>query len=304
MDFQIQVKARDVDGKITTLRRKTIYAANGRSASGWARSTCQERLDRPQLSSAVTVVGRASNDSRIGAAALGCFVANSNIVQYNQVKVLLLSSSYSSTWGYSIDEENFRRVAALFCARKAIKPNWLNDKDEYLVPDTEHPDYEQWNNDAIVYALFNSASQQSALRGIAYKGKTWDIQNQFFWMSRELMQREANHHGFNAMYQDAKRLPEDMFVWKIRERSPCFSVDAENLLGEAGELVMASLEFRAAWHKVHPEHHLNAWNAGWAQLKPVLKRHLPEQYKAFTEGYRKFEARMRAGVYKFGFLKE
>ena len=45
------------------------------------------------------------------------------------------------------------------------------------------------------------------------------------------------------------------------------------------------------------------WIAGWGQLKPLLKQHFKNEYGGFTTLYRKFEDRMREGVYKFGFLK-
>ncbi len=52
-----------------------------------------------------------------------------------------------------------------------------------------------------------------------------------------------------------------------------------------------------------PDLHLQAWDAGWAQLKPVFKKYLEDEYKKFTELYKAFEARLRPGVYKFGFLR-
>ena len=42
----------------------------------------------------------------------------------------------------------------------------------------------------------------------------------------------------------------------------------------------------------------------YAQLKKLWKTHFSEEYKSFRELYKKFEDRMREGVYKFGFLKE
>ena len=44
-------------------------------------------------------------------------------------------------------------------------------------------------------------------------------------------------------------------------------------------------------------------DAGWAQLKPMLKVLHKEQYRAFVAKYKAFEARMREGVYRFGFLR-
>ena len=84
--------------------------------------------------------------------------------------------------------ENFDRVVSYHAARRLITgqyATWINCKDEYMIPNTEHPDYAQWQADCIVYSLFNTASNQSSLRSIEYNGKTWNIFNEFFWMSRE-----------------------------------------------------------------------------------------------------------------------
>jgi len=51
------------------------------------------------------------------------------------------------------------------------------------------------------------------------------------------------------------------------------------------------------------EKHLNAWDAGWVQLKPMLKQHFKEDYDEFVQMYKKFEDSMKEGVYKFGFLR-
>ena len=88
----------------------------------------------------------------------------------------------------NIGKQNFDRVISLFTARKLITGSyatWINCKDEYMIPNTEHPDYAQWQADCIVHSLFNTASNQSSLRNIEYNGKTWNIFNEFFWMSRE-----------------------------------------------------------------------------------------------------------------------
>jgi hypothetical protein len=201
-----------------------------------------------------------------------------------------------------IIKENFDRTIALFTARKSTVVNWINDKDEYLVPNVDHPDYRQWNADAIVYAMFNSASQQSSLRGVQYKGRRWDVRNQFFFMGNAEVRDLADKAGFMEMYEDAKRFPEDAFVQK-RLSDTILSTDAKEVLAAARELVRTSLALRATFAEEHPELHLGAWDAGWAQLKPLLKAHFKPQYEEFVARYKAFEARMREGVYKFGFLK-
>jgi len=104
------------------------------------------------------------------------------------------------------------------------------------------------------------------------------------------------------LYADAKRFSEDRFVFK-RLGEIALSPDAQNILDMASELVRMSFSTREAWHDESEEQHLNAWDAGWAQLKPMLKKHYKASYNEFVVKYKEFEERMREGVYKFGFLK-
>jgi len=235
--------------------------------------------------------------------AMGCINSNSNNVYKNITDVFIVSSCSSLNANISIIPENFNKVTALFTARKTIKPTWINCKDEYMVPNTEHLDYPQWNNDAIIYSLFNNSSQQSSLRQIDYKDKKWDIINNFFFMSNEEMRELANDNNFNEMYQDAKSFNEDRFVYNLL-RDTELSDDAKEVLETAKELVRKSMAFRRLWHDESPEYHLNTWDSGWAQLKPMFKKYFKEDYDKFVKLYKKFEDRMREGVYKFGFLKE
>ena len=234
---------------------------------------------------------------------LGFMHNNANNVYHNQTLVGLYTSCFSAAHGFSILPENFRKVIALFTARKSIKPNWINCKDEYLVPNTEHPDYEQWNNDCLVYSLFNTSSQQSSLRQITYKGKKWDIINHFFFMSNTEMRDLANDAHFPEMYQDAVSFPEDRYVYNLLQETT-LSPDAQEVLEAAKALVRASMSVRKDYSEENLKYHLGSWDAGFAQLKPMLKVYFKEEYDAFVALYKKFENRMREGVYEFGFLIE
>ena len=231
------------------------------------------------------------------------FHNNANAVYHNTSFVGLYSSPIDTSNGLSVIPENYKKVVALFTARKSIKPTWINCKDEYLIPSIDHPDYGQWNNDAIIYSLFNNSSQQSSLRDITYKGKKWDIVNNFFFMSNEEMQDLSNTYNYREMYNDTKAFNEDRYVYNLLQETT-FSPDAQKILDMAKELTKKSFEEREDYGDEHPKYHLHCWDAGYAQLKPMLKERYKEDYDAFVVAYKEFENRMRTGVYKFGFLKE
>jgi len=255
--------------------------------------------DYPQLSGSISI--KQDGNGRLTRNNIGSFLTNANNVYYNVTHTSLFSSAFSGWSGISIIPENFNKVTALFTARKIIKPNWINQKDEYIAPNTEHPDYSQWNTDAIVYSLFNGSSNQSSLRKITYKDKLWDIKNQWFWMSNEEMKELASKHNFEELYYDANG-DEDRFVYKKLQEVE-LSEDAKEVLEKAKELVIKTFPFRQMLHEQYPEWHLNAWDAGWYQIRLILKSNFKDELSEFTSIYKKFEDRMREGVYKFGFLK-
>jgi hypothetical protein len=307
----MSIKSLDTDTfSIATSSRKTLYAATCDRASLWVRvgTKSLKTSDVPQLSSATKLTTCKSLRGNMVQDSMGYMNNAGNNVYQNATMVGLYSSAYGNGNGLSVLPSNFRRCVALFTARKSIKGDWINDKDEYLVPHAAAPAsplnarYEQWVNDALVYALFNTSSQQSSLRDVQYKGKTWQIKNHFFFMSAKEMKDLADKSSFQEMYADAKAYGDDSFVFK-QLASLNLSDDAKAVLEAARGLVKASIAARKSWHADHPESHLQAWDAGWAQMKPMFKACHKGLYEQFTTTYKAFERRMTKGVYEFGFLR-
>ena len=284
---------------------KVIYNLDGKeAASKWVRSEVKglKTFDAPQMGSAIVIKDKGI--CKVTANNLGYILSNSNNVYMNATGVAIFSGACSKAHGLSVIAENFNKVCALFTARKTIQPNWINCKDEYMVPNVEHKDYQQWNNDTVVYALFNTSSNQSSLRDVNYKDKSWNIENQWFWMSVNDIKVLANHakDGSDDVWQDIKAFGEERFVYnKLQEIT--LSEDAKEVLDLATKLTKESFKYRSDFHSVHPEYQVNTWDAGWYQIKAIVKEYLPEELKKFNELYKKFEDRMRKGVYTFGFLK-
>lgn len=63
---------------------------------------------------------------------IGCYLNNANNVYYNATNVSILSEAFTGWCGLSIIPENFHKVVTLFTARRSIKCDWINDKDEYI----------------------------------------------------------------------------------------------------------------------------------------------------------------------------
>lgn len=274
-------------------------------ASKWVRIEINgiKTLDSPQTSNGIKVVDNIKTLSGlITPNAIGFFGNDSNAPYKNAQSVALFTTGWTHGHGLSIVTENLMKVCALFTARKTIKSTWINQKDEYSAPNTEHPDYRQWNDDATVYALFHPNSGQSSLRNVRYKGKTYQIKNEFFFMAKDEMKDLADKTGYADLYHDAKFEQSDRCVYTLLS-TITLSEDAKNLLELAKELTRETMPKREAYSREHPELNLNSWDAGYVQLKGLWKEAAPEKFKQFREDYLKFEKRMRAGVYKFGFLE-
>jgi len=301
-NFNITIKKID-NNIITTISNKLIYNLdNELKASDWVRKKIKnlKSYNKPLLSGAINI--KQEGRGKIIKNAIGYMHNAGNNIMYNQTLVGLYSSTFSNGHGFSIIENNFNKAIALFTVRKSITSNWINQKDEYLAPNTKHPDYKQWNNDCIVYSLFNNSSNQSSLRNITYKEKKWDIINEWFWLSNEIMIDLAEQHHNDELYRDCKNFPKDRFVYnKLQEIN--VSLQAKEILDHATQLIIKTFGFRNILNEEHPEFYLNTWDAGWYQIKLILKQFFPEDLKKFRDHYKMFENIMREGVYKFKFLK-
>ena len=158
--------------------------------------------------------------------------------------------------------ENFKKCCALFAARKSIKQNWLNDKDEYSAPNEQHEKWNEYVNDSVIYSLFNTSSNQSSLRQVKYKDKLWDVENEWFWLPHEHVQKLADEYEIDELYADAKTKGHRTFVLDYIANHP-FSTEATAVLEKATELFEKSMRFRKVMMEEHPEYHLQAWDAGW-----------------------------------------
>jgi len=273
--------------------------------SNWIRKPIEktQKKDFPLLSSALKVKKNGYGLGTIDS--IGYLYFDSNNVYKNTNGVSLFSSVFSHGHGVNVTTKNIFKIFCGFSVRKMISSNWLNEKDEYLAPDENNLNYQQFSIDSLVYSLFNNSSEQSSLRQVEYKDQLWDIKNEFFWMSVEKMKELADQNGYDELYNDA-RTSSDRYVYKLlfcEERIyDKLSPDAKAVLDKATELVERSMELRQVM--ANDENHLNSWDAGYAQLKLVWKEYFQEDFKEFRQLYKNLEDRMRPLVYELGFLKK
>ena len=301
----------------TDVGEKLFYSMDSKEpASKWVelskRVTSDNFITLPCVSSAINITNKSKNCLLN---LVGCLCVNGNKIETNQERVCLFSSSGGiNGWKYvGITDENFLNVCSYFSARRLIISSWKSWQDEYMVPNTEHSLYSQWEKDCIVYSLFNNKSNQSSLRNVTLGDSVLSIYNEFFYLTREQVKnRVANpmdRDNINPAIEDDLRLhgEKDRFVaLKLEEIYDDLSSDARAVLDYARELTleMYNKKYRDAFNADHPEYHINTWDSGWYQVKGMLKEYKPEELKKFDAMYKSFSDRLRPLVYELGFLKK
>lgn len=297
------------DGSIDVIGGHSIYNSYFyNKASDWVREpikSLKEKKTFPCLTSGLKLdtLGRDRNELSM---MLGNLTLKGNNVKENSTGVLWLTSTYANGHCACACAENFTRCTALFAARKLIEGNWINDKDEYLAPNENHQDYKRFEADSIVYSLFHNSSNQTSMRQITYKGKLYDIPNEFFWMSKNTMISLANDNHDDFMFNDA-RTSKERYVFTLLQKPEIaqnLSETAKQLLSMAADMTVNSMKYRTLFESDHPEYHIHTWDAGYYQLKNLWKEYLQEDFKLFRDLFKQFGNELRPMVYSLGFLRE
>ncbi len=292
------------EGRLIPVGRKNIYNMDGETTgSDW----CKEPLgkvkavDAPQLSSALK--WKQKGRGKLVPGALGYYYNVSNNVYQNAKCVFLLSSTSTAANGISVLPANFLRVTANFTARKLIAQDWTNAKDEYCVPDVSHPGYPGFEADSVIFALFHPSSQQSSLGHVDYKGREWDIPNQWFWLTRAEAEEAVDAAGLTETWQRLRTDTERYVAERLPEWEPRMSPEAREVLRLARRVAKASYAHRAEMDTLRPDLQLLRWDAGWHQLKPLAQAWLPADFAAFQAAFRALAARLRPLVHALSFLR-
>lgn len=275
----------------------------GKKLSDWTREPIKgiKTVKELQLSTALKY-NESGKGTKVKENYLGQLLCTSNNVYKNKNDVSLYSAPNSAGNSHSITPSNFNRSTCAFAARKLIAGNWMNDTDEYFAPNESHGDFAQFKDDAVVFSIFHTASQQSSLRQISFMNKLWDVKNKFFWLGKQVLIDLADEHGFDELYQDA-RYSNERYVHKLLSGgvSERLSPEAKAVMDAANDLLIKSFPMRVMMHEEHPEYHLQARDAGYDQLKRVWKQFFPEEFKEFRLTYRSLSDKMRPLVYELGF---
>ncbi len=295
------------NGEIVDKFDKGIYNCdNAINTSEWIREidVSKTKIDLPILKSGINQFENPKN-KKIGHLtddAIGCYYHVASDVYHSATYVALFTANCSHPSGkWGITKNNFDRIMVTFAARKLVNDCWYNDKDIFIAPNTEHPAYNEFVNDSLIYSLFHSSSNQSSLRNVDYKGKKWDIKNEFFWLSNKEIESLANTNGFTQTYNDARTSKERYVYNKLQTIT--LSPEAQAVLDKANEIVRNTFKYREIFDQEHPEYQIMNFDCGWYQIKAVAKQYAKSDYDEFVKLFKALENKMRPMVYTLGFLR-
>jgi hypothetical protein len=251
---------------------------------------------------------------------MGSMPAIGPIKEYSGARGIFCAAySNKGTARLNITPRNIWDAVVFNAVRSLIEPDLYNREDEFMIPDFLHPRYEEFKNDSFVLSLFDKKSYQSSLRKVGYDaaGKpinyptfaskgTINVYNEWFFLSHQEIVDLADENDFSELYQDTKG-QKDRNVHLELERlivANKLSPEALAVLEAGRKLFRDTFPIRAKLHSQFPEYHLNAWDAGYWQLRTALERAgMASQLEDLKSKYEALESRMRPLVYELGFLK-
>ncbi|MGG7212871.1 hypothetical protein ACQPUY_04545 [Clostridium nigeriense] len=301
-NFNFLVKELNEKGKIETSGEKSIYNLEPKERlSSWIKDKkSNNKVETITLKSAITIDKKTR---MVDKDAIGFLMNDSNNVYANTQGVYILSAPVTRhVKTTTITKENYKKCCSLFAARKVIKSNWLNQKDNYMIPNINHPKYKEYENDSIIYSIFSNESGVSSLRNVKIEYKNFDIINEMFFMSIKEIQNLANINNNEMVYWDCKRYSKERFIYEELEKLE-LSEEGKLILNTARKLVRESFKYRDEFNKYHPRYNINTWGAGWYQIKFMLTKYMKKELELFEDMIKNLEDKMRPLVYELGFLK-
>lgn len=301
-EFKFIVKELSDNRKIINVGKKLIYnVSKKRRLSEWIpkQKICTESKTITLTSALKTNNREKTTDKN----AIGFLMNDSNNVYANTQGVYIQSAPVSRhVKTTTITKENYKKCFSLYSARKIIKSNWLNQKDNYMIPNVKDSRYEQWEKDSIIYSIFSG--ETSSLRNIVVNNESYDITNELFFMSKNEIERLSNEFRNEEVYWDCKKYNNDKFIYSDAISKIKFPKESQKVLDNGIKLVEESFKYRSEFNHIYPEYNINTWDAGWYQIKGMLKIYMKKDLEDFNKYMSELEEKMRNMIYELGFLRK
>ena len=226
---------------------------------------------------------------------LASVCSNGNDFQHAKY-VVILSSPNASAGAFSVIKTNFEKALTLHAVKKIPKQTWLNDRNQFLIPQREPS--KEFMNDCVVWSLFSSSNETTALKNVHYLGNTYQIKNNFFPFKIEEVKNWAiKDPDFKLqIMKDANRFVADWF-------SNNKLSDEAKLVLEKGKAVYKSY-FESLNQMTTKKWKIDTWDAGWYQIRRCLTEHnlATDELKELSRANEKLANKILPQIEEYGFL--
>lgn len=240
--------------------------------------------------------------------AIGYFGSSPDV--QNLKYVFLMSSAASRGHGTFVNAENLAQVAVVFAMEKLTTATWLNDRDQFLIPDGELP--EEFKLDCLVWMLFHNSNLTASADGLEWNGRKWSIVNHFIpFTEDEVDAPDRFESDFMVQYLGERVSPRADVAAGGDSHTPVLSPEARAVLDAGREIWRAYFKRLQSFdYDIRERFKLNRPDVGWYQIRQSLKTYgesaegRPMDFSSFDAAYVALAEKLRPLVYEYGFLKK
>ena len=222
---------------------------------------------------------------------IGVCVSTGGVI--NNKFCCLTTVPYGDPKTFQFTAANFDKACCVYACRNLIANTWMNTKDNYFAPNEQHPLFDTFVRDAIVYSIF---SYQTSVAG-DIDGEHYDYINSFCpFTKKEVLELRGEH--VPSMMPDESRFIRSS--GKLDNLTP----EAQLVLDLYKEAIKAVAPELDEFDYQHPELQLSRWDAGWRQYRDLIKEKAPEANQKLRDAIKALGNKLRPLVYELGFLRK
>lgn len=223
--------------------------------------------------------------------ALAYMYCGVNDLQHAEQQTVIYSSVYGGGNGFYLTPDNLWQAAVVFSMRRAVRPTWLNDRDQFLQP-TE-PLTDEFKTDCLMWMLFNRCNRTASANDLEWNGQKWSIVNHFIPYTE-------------AEVDAPDRFESDFMVQYLADKT--LSTEATAVL-DAGRTLWKAYFAHTDVRTVRDQYKLNRPDVGWYQIRNALAERnkssdtAPVNFTPFESAYQSLTDKLRPQVFSLGFLR-
>ena len=205
-----EISTEVLDKKAKPIGEKSFYnLPNNVFLNAWIKRPKANKTAVIPLKNTITPATAKGCEATWSDDAIAHFLCDSNGVQNVSLTVMFSSThGIGHSGGFYVNEENLWQAAIVFTVRRVIKPTWLNDRDQFLIP-TE-PLTDEFKNDCLIWMLFNGSNLTASANDLEWNDKKWSIVNHFIpFTEEEVGATDRFESDFMVQYLKDKKLSKE-----------------------------------------------------------------------------------------------